>query len=84
MLPSCLLFCTLRPIECLVFDFSLRGKTQPSPWQLHNHVMNACLPFLRAAALFFHYLTGISTPLQLQGKNYMIVLQIPKSQQQYH
>ncbi|KAI0239314.1 E3 ubiquitin-protein ligase UBR2 [Lamellibrachia satsuma] len=34
----------------------------PSAWQLWTYVREASLPFLRCAALFFHYLTGVAAP----------------------
>ncbi|CAH1791627.1 unnamed protein product [Owenia fusiformis] len=41
----------------------------PSAWQLHQRVKHISVPFLRSAALFFHYLTGISSPVELQQEN---------------
>lgn len=40
---------------------------QPCPWLLSSHVKQACLPFLRCAALMYHYVTGVASPLELQG-----------------
>nr|XP_006815804.1 PREDICTED: E3 ubiquitin-protein ligase UBR2-like [Saccoglossus kowalevskii] len=39
----------------------------PSPWQLWCHLRKSCLPFLRCAALFFHFLTGVASPAELQN-----------------
>lgn len=39
---------------------------QPCPWLLSSHVKQACLPFLRCAALMYHYVTGVASPLELQ------------------
>ncbi|XP_064624216.1 E3 ubiquitin-protein ligase UBR2-like isoform X2 [Lineus longissimus] len=36
------------------------------PWQLHTYLRQACAPFLRCAALFFHNLTGVSPPSEFQ------------------
>ena len=37
----------------------------PSAWHLSVYVRDACLPFLRCATLFFHYLTGVRPPPKL-------------------
>ncbi|GAB1601270.1 E3 ubiquitin-protein ligase UBR2-like isoform X2 [Argonauta hians] len=37
-----------------------------SSWLLSNHLKQACLPFLRCAALMYHCITGISGPSELQ------------------
>ncbi|XP_036362992.1 E3 ubiquitin-protein ligase UBR2 isoform X2 [Octopus sinensis] len=36
------------------------------PWTLATHLKQACLPFLRCAALMYHCITGVSTPPELQ------------------
>eukprot|EP00106_Octopus_bimaculoides_P013402 XP_014780844.1 PREDICTED: E3 ubiquitin-protein ligase UBR2-like [Octopus bimaculoides] len=36
------------------------------PWTLSTHLKQACLPFLRCAALMYHCITGVSTPPELQ------------------
>ncbi|XP_078001009.1 E3 ubiquitin-protein ligase UBR2-like [Glandiceps talaboti] len=41
------------------------STTTPSAWQLLFHVKKACLPFLRCAAMFFHFLNGIVSPATL-------------------
>ncbi|XP_064603615.1 E3 ubiquitin-protein ligase UBR2-like isoform X2 [Liolophura sinensis] len=35
------------------------------PWQVFHYVKEACLPFLRSAALLFHFLTGVPPPQEL-------------------
>ncbi|XP_074663047.1 E3 ubiquitin-protein ligase UBR2-like [Tubulanus polymorphus] len=37
----------------------------PSPWQMKQYVLKACLPFLRSVAIFFHFLTGVPSPKEL-------------------
>lgn len=38
-----------------------------SGWQLFHHVKVGVLPFLRSAALFFHYLNSTTPPAELLG-----------------
>ncbi|XP_071476314.1 E3 ubiquitin-protein ligase UBR2-like, partial [Diadema antillarum] len=39
----------------------------PQGWNLLKHVQVAILPFLRCAAIFFHFLTGVLYPAELQN-----------------
>uniref|UniRef100_A0A0L8GI50 E3 ubiquitin-protein ligase n=1 Tax=Octopus bimaculoides TaxID=37653 RepID=A0A0L8GI50_OCTBM len=41
-------------------------ESQVCPWTLSTHLKQACLPFLRCAALMYHCITGVSTPPELQ------------------
>ena len=41
------------------------SDNHPLPWQLSVHVRKTMLPFLRCAALLYHYLTGVSAPSEL-------------------
>ncbi|XP_030854338.1 E3 ubiquitin-protein ligase UBR2 isoform X2 [Strongylocentrotus purpuratus] len=45
----------------------LEAAPLPPGWQLVNHVQVSCLPFLRSAALFFHFLTSVPCPAELQN-----------------
>ncbi|XP_072031414.1 E3 ubiquitin-protein ligase UBR2-like isoform X2 [Amphiura filiformis] len=45
----------------------LEDGGQPAAWLLWNHVQFSCLPFLRCAAIFFHFLTGVPSPAELQN-----------------
>ena len=47
--------------------FRLEVTPPPSPWQLYLYLKEACLPFLRCAAFFFHYLTDVRPPEELAG-----------------
>lgn len=47
---------------------SLEHTEMPSAWQLMSHIRDACLPFLRCAAIFYHHLTGVVAPVSLHGK----------------
>lgn len=55
----------LKIVDFVHFRMSL--DIQPCPWLLSSHVKQACLPFLRCAALMYHYVTGVASPLELQG-----------------
>uniref|UniRef100_UPI00358E1268 E3 ubiquitin-protein ligase UBR2 n=1 Tax=Myxine glutinosa TaxID=7769 RepID=UPI00358E1268 len=44
-----------------------RPNTTSCPWQLRQMLRAAVLPFLRCAALFFHFLLGAPLPSGLQG-----------------
>ncbi|KAK7505437.1 hypothetical protein BaRGS_00003182 [Batillaria attramentaria] len=49
-------------------DAGLDTTELPSPWQLMTHVKEASLSFLRCAALLYHHLTGVVTPISLHDK----------------
>ena len=38
------------------------------PDKLYCHVVEQCLPFIRCAALFYHFLTGVVSPATLSDK----------------
>lgn len=40
-----------------------------SGWRLWRYVRAGVLPFLRTAALFFHYMNSASPPADLLGEN---------------
>ena len=48
--------------------FSYKTDCNPSAWQLICCIKEASMPFLRSAAMFYHYLTNVQPPPQLQGK----------------
>ena len=46
---------------------SLASVKLPTAWQVSTYIREAAMPFLRCAALFFHYITGVRAPESLQG-----------------
>ncbi|XP_025104421.1 E3 ubiquitin-protein ligase UBR2-like isoform X2 [Pomacea canaliculata] len=48
-------------------DAGLEHTEMPSAWQLMSHIRDACLPFLRCAAIFYHHLTGVVAPVSLHA-----------------
>ncbi|ESO96461.1 hypothetical protein LOTGIDRAFT_115669, partial [Lottia gigantea] len=47
-------------------SFSIMSEISPSPWQLNQYIRRAVSPFLRCATIFYHHLTGIPAPPELQ------------------
>ncbi|XP_071789755.1 E3 ubiquitin-protein ligase UBR2-like isoform X2 [Asterias amurensis] len=45
----------------------ITDDVKPNAWTLFNHVRTSCLPFLRCSAIFFRFITGVSTPSELKG-----------------
>ncbi|XP_013420461.1 E3 ubiquitin-protein ligase UBR2 isoform X2 [Lingula anatina] len=43
----------------------LDTELSPFPWHLNSHIKEACLPFLRCAAIFFHLVSAVSPPSAL-------------------
>jgi len=43
-------------------------ESHMQPDKLYCHVVEQCLPFIRCAALFYHFLTGVVSPATLSGK----------------
>ncbi|XP_076464873.1 E3 ubiquitin-protein ligase UBR2-like isoform X2 [Babylonia areolata] len=58
----------LEIYKSLRSDAGLQCTEMPSCWQLLSHVREATLPFLRCAALFYHYLTGVVAPVSLHER----------------
>jgi hypothetical protein len=54
-----------RVIICCRCSNGCSPSSAVSPTCLLVYTRRACLPFLRAAALFFHYLTNVPAPLEL-------------------
>ncbi|XP_063428523.1 E3 ubiquitin-protein ligase UBR2-like isoform X1 [Mytilus trossulus] len=44
----------------------IHSQTSPQPWQVTQMVKEACLPFLRCAAILYHHITSIPVPNILQ------------------
>ncbi|KAL8590352.1 hypothetical protein ACOMHN_006468 [Nucella lapillus] len=58
----------LEIYKSLRSDAGLEYTERTSCWQLLSHVREATLPFLRCAALFYHFLTGVIVPASLHEK----------------
>lgn len=62
-------------MKFLFFLFDrIQSQTSPQPWQVTQMVKEACLPFLRCAAILYHHITSIPVPNILQGMYHLSIL----------